>query len=68
MVGSAPGGYDHTAWMKLFGGVPTEYQEDAYLNQVAASTNQKTIIAAARGTANHKLSIDKIKDLLTANA
>jgi hypothetical protein len=56
--------------MTLFGGVPADYQVDAYLTKIAASANQKTVVQnlRSRGGIPHHLSPDKIKDILTANA
>jgi hypothetical protein len=69
-VGSAPGGYQDTDWMLHYGGVPTDAQMDGYLAGIAASTNQKTIVAAAHksGSTPHSLPIGKIKDILANNS
>jgi len=55
--------------MARYGGVPTEYQEDGYLAQISASTNQKNAVAAQRGANHgHKIPIDKIKEILSNTA
>jgi pyruvate/2-oxoglutarate dehydrogenase complex dihydrolipoamide acyltransferase (E2) component len=69
-VGATPGGYNDADWMLHYGGVPTEAQMDGYLVGIAASTNQKALVAAARkpGGMPHHISISKVKDILTNNA
>jgi hypothetical protein len=60
-----PGGYNDNDWMTRYGGVPTEYQVDGYLAQIAASSTQKTAVTTTRATAHgHAMPIGKIKDLL----
>jgi len=53
--------------MTRYGGVPEEYQVDGYLNQISATSNQKTTIQTVRAQAHgHKMPISKIKDFLVS--